>query len=154
MTRNLFALVVAALMLPAAAAAQEDRPAYIRALAAGYKASFVCSNLFNGGISEQQTEADDLKGTYGSLNPILSTLTANIDRQRRLVYVSYDAGLPPRYAVWRVGLGCTQLPIGAMLDSASALPRLGLTPPDLDARAWPMGDQQATAPPSGNAAAI
>ena len=55
-------MLAAASLLPAAALAQQDRPAYVRALAAGYKASFVCSNLFNGGLSEAQTAADDLTG--------------------------------------------------------------------------------------------
>ena len=64
------AAVLAALLLSTSANAQEDRPAYVRALAAGYKAAFVCSNLFNGGISEEQTEADDLRGTYSNLNPL------------------------------------------------------------------------------------
>ena len=59
-------------VLPAAASAQQDRPAYVRALAAGYKASFVCSNLFNGGLSEAQTAADDLTGTYDSLTPLFA----------------------------------------------------------------------------------
>jgi CubicO group peptidase (beta-lactamase class C family) len=134
-----------AALLPAVAWAQEERPAYVRALAAGYKAAFVCSNLFNGGLSEAQTEADDLKGTYSALNPIFPTLTAKVDRQGRTVSVPYDEAMPPRIAVWRPSLGCTQLPIGAGADAAKALPRIGITPPNLDDRPWPMGDRKATA---------
>jgi hypothetical protein len=69
--RHWITMLVAA-MLPASALAQQDRPAYLRALAAGYKASFLCSNLFNGGLSEAQTEADDLKGTYETLTPLFA----------------------------------------------------------------------------------
>lgn len=148
------AAALCAVLLSADAVAQQDRPAYVRALAAGYKAAFVCSNLFNGGLSEQQTEADDLRGTYSSLNPIFPTLTANVDRQRRLVSVPYDAAMPPRIAVWRPSLGCTQLPIGASADAASALPRISVTPPNLDAQPWPTGDRNATARGDGNARAI
>jgi CubicO group peptidase (beta-lactamase class C family) len=154
MTRPLAAAVLTAFLLASGAAAQEDRPAYVRALAAGYKASFICSNLFNGGLSEQQTVADDLRGTYSSLVPIFPTLTATIDGKRRIVSVPYEPGMPPRMAVWRIGLGCTQLPIGASAEAVSTLPQLGLKPPNLDSRPWPMGDRQATAQPSGDAAAI
>ena len=154
MTRHLLAAALASVLLTTGAGAQEERPAYVRALAAGYKAAFVCSNLFNGGLTEQQTEADDLRGTYSSLGPILPTLNATVDRPRRIVSVPYDEAMPPRIAVWRPSLGCTQLPIGAGLEAAGALPRIGAQPPDYDARPWPMGDRQATARPSGNAAVI
>ncbi|MFC7537228.1 serine hydrolase domain-containing protein [Sphingomonas sp. GCM10030256] len=152
--RHFAAAGVASLLLCTGASAQEDRPAYVRALAAGYKAAFVCSNLFNGGLSEQQTETDDLRGTYSSLNPIFPTLTATIDRQGRTVSVPYDDAMPPRIAVWRPSLGCTQLPIGAGPDAASTLPRMPLSPPNLDMQPWPTGDRQATARPNGDAAAL
>ncbi|WP_294173974.1 serine hydrolase [uncultured Sphingomonas sp.] len=153
MTKYLLAATAIFLLAPGAAA-QEDRPAYVRALAAGYKASFICSNLFNGGISEQQTVADDLRGTYSNLNPIFPTLAATIDRERRTVSVPYDPAMPPRIAAWRPGLGCTQLPIGASTEAISTLPQLGVKPPNFDSKPWPMGDRQATALPSGDAAAI
>lgn len=134
-----------ALLLSSAAAAQEERTAYVRALAAGYKAAFVCSNLFNGGLSQEQTETDDLKGAYAALTPIFPALTAKVDRQGSMVLVPYDEAMPPRIAAWRPSLGCAQLPIGATADAASALPRISVTPPDLDAQPWPMGDRDATA---------
>jgi CubicO group peptidase (beta-lactamase class C family) len=145
---------VAAALLAPGAAAQEDRPAYVRALAAGYKASFTCSNLFNGGITPEQTEADDLRGTYANLNLVFASLTASIDRGRRIVSVPYDPVMPPRIAAWRPGLGCTQLPIGATVEAVSALPQLGIATPDLDSRPWPMGDRQASGRPRGNEASI
>jgi CubicO group peptidase (beta-lactamase class C family) len=144
------AAALCAVLLSADAVAQQERPAYVRALAAGYKAAFVCSNLFNGGLSEQQTQADDLRGTYGILNPIFPTLTANVDRERRVVSVPYDEAMPPRIAVWRPSLGCTQLPIGASADAASALPHISVTPPNLDAQPWPMGDRNAAAKGDGD----
>jgi CubicO group peptidase (beta-lactamase class C family) len=154
MVRLIAAAGVAALVLATGASAQEDRPAYVRALAAGYKAAFICSNLFNAGVTPEQTEADDLRGTYSSLNPIFPTLTPTIDRDRRLVSVPYDPAMPPRIAAWRPGLGCTQLPIGASLQAVSALPQLGLAIPNVDGARWPMGDRQALGRPSGNEAAI
>jgi CubicO group peptidase (beta-lactamase class C family) len=153
MTRHIVAGALAAL-LASGVAAQEDRPAYVRALAAGYKAAFTCSNLFNGGITPEQTAADDLRGTYPNLNSVFASLTATIDQDRRIVSVPYDPAMPPRIAAWRPGLGCTQLPIGASIDTVSALPQLGLAVPDLDSRPWPMGDRQAEARPSGSGVAI
>ena len=78
-SRYVIAMLVA--VIPASAFSQQDRPAYVRALAAGYKASFVCSNLFNGGLSEAQTEADDLVGTYDSLTPLFVKLEARVNRR-------------------------------------------------------------------------
>jgi CubicO group peptidase (beta-lactamase class C family) len=148
------AVLAAAALLPGAAFAQADRPAYVRALAAGYKAGFVCSNLFNGGLSEQQTEADDLKGTYESLTPLFAKLEARIDRKARTVSVAYDPTMPPRLAVWRPVLGCTQLPIGAAPEAAAALPRIQAKAPDLDGRPWPTGDRNAVGRASGDVRAL
>lgn len=143
--RAALAWLAAASLVPAAALAQQDRPAYVRALAAGYKASFVCSNLFNGGLSEAQTTADDLTGTYDSLTPLFATLEARVDRQARTVSVAYDPAMPPRLAAWRPTLGCTTLPIGASADATATLPRVQAKAPNLDQQKWPMGDRDAKA---------
>ncbi len=145
------AVPLCAILLSAGAAAQVERPAYVRALAAGYKAAFVCSNLFNGGLSEAQTAADDLTGTYSNLNPFFPTLSTTVDRQRKTVSVPYDEAMPPRIAVWRPALGCAQLPIGASADAANALPRISVAPPNLDARPWPTGDRNAAGKGDGDA---
>lgn len=141
-------------VLSADARAQQDRPTYVRALAAGYKASFVCSNLFNGGLSEEQTAADDLKGTYENLTPLFAELKAGVDRNGRTVSVDYDPAMPPRLAAWRPVLGCTTLPIGAAIDAVAALPRLEAKAPDLDGQRWPMGDRDAVGRVSGDAPAL
>ena len=105
-----FSLVLA---VPAAAQAE---PSYVRALAAGYKASFLCSDIFNAGMTEAQVEADDLKRNYPEYVPIMAGLEAKVDRQARTVSVTFDDKLPPRIAVWRPHLGCAQLPIGAAVQ--------------------------------------
>lgn len=147
----------AAALIAAPAAAQDNRPAYLRALAAGYKAAFLCSNLFNGGLTEAQTEQDDLSGTYETLNPLFPSLSAEIDRERRIVSVPYAEAMPPRIAAWRPHLGCAQLPIGATVEAVPFLPRLETERPPLaqsDARPWPMGDRRATAAVKGDARAL
>ncbi len=49
-------LALAAAFLATPVGAQQDRPDYRRALAAGYKAAFLCSDLFNAGLPEAVVE--------------------------------------------------------------------------------------------------
>ncbi|HEX8192615.1 MAG TPA: serine hydrolase [Allosphingosinicella sp.] len=153
--------IVAALLLllcaATAASAQVGRPEHLRAIAAGYKASFVCSNLFNAGMTAEETERDDLRGTYPELNPLFAQLPAEIDRRTMRVTVRYAENMPPRVAVWRVYLGCSLLPIGAAPESATLVPALQGNPPEFGARddmPWPMGDRRATARLRGDARAL
>lgn len=116
----------------------DDRANWVRAVAAGYKAAFLCGGIFNAGRSERQIEAVELKGIYPEYEEIVPTLTARVDRRRGLVSVTFDRQLPPRYASWRAGRGCTLAPIGA-----APLPAARVTPPPpaaADPRPWPMGD--------------
>ena len=122
--------------------------AHARALAAGYKAAFVCSDNFTAGQTEAQIDADDLTGIYPEYAELVKDLPAVIDRAAKTVSVAFDDRLPPRVAAWRPLLGCAQLPVGADPASAAMLPRLDLAAPDLaatDALAWPYGDAYATA---------
>jgi CubicO group peptidase (beta-lactamase class C family) len=121
--------------------------AHTLALAAGYKAAFLCSGVFDAGESEATATADDLEGIYPDYQEAVRTLPARIDRDARTVSVAFDEHLPPRIAAWRPGLGCAQLPIGAGSEAIALLPRLDVRPPagDPDARRWPDGDQDAIA---------
>ena len=157
MRARIAGLLLAAALLAAPAAAQQDRPEYRRALAAGYKASFLCSDLFNSGLPEAAIEQDDLQRTYPELEPLFDELEAQIDRANRRVLVPFAQGLPPRVAQWRPHLGCAQLPIGAPVETVSTLPALASRGPDLataDRQAWPQGDARATGRPQGDAAAL
>jgi CubicO group peptidase (beta-lactamase class C family) len=148
--------LVAALLLAAPASAQFDRPEYVRALAAGYKAAFLCSDIFNAGQTEAQIEADDLQRIYPELEPLIPKLEATIDREAKTVSVGFSDKLPPRIAAWRPNLGCAQLPIGAGPDSVHLLPRLAVAP-DVDRSdrlPWPNGDRNAAARPKGDARAL
>lgn len=148
-------VVLALLATPLAAAEPSPRTL---ALAAGYKAAFLCSGLFNAGQTQAQITADDLNGIYPDYQPHIAALPATTDREKRQVSVAFDTRLPPRIAVWRPLLGCAQLPIGG--TDTSVVPRL--TPdfqtPDLatlDAQPWPLGDANAAARlPRRNAAAL
>jgi hypothetical protein len=145
--------IVCCAAFTATAAAQRSAP-HTRALAAGYKAAFLCSGIFNAGQTESQVTADDLTGIYKEYEGIVGTLEANIDRRAKIVSVPFSGDVPPRIAAWRPHLGCAQLPIGAAAEAVRALPKLGLTPPQLEA-AWPTGDLDARRDLSiGRAAAV
>jgi CubicO group peptidase (beta-lactamase class C family) len=143
MRKAVAAIALALLASPLVAA--EPTPRTL-ALAAGYKAAFLCSGLFNAGQTEAQVTADDLNGIYRDYQPHIAALSAAIDRDKRQVSVAFDPRLPPRIAIWRPVLGCAQLPIGG--TDASVVPRLAadFKTPDLaalDARPWPLGDANA-----------
>ena len=147
------ALVLTLVAAAPAAAQNQDQARYLRAIAAGYKASFLCSDIFNAGMTEEQVEKDDLQRVYPEVEPLMKMMNAAIDRQARIVSVPFDDKLPPRVAAWRPYLGCAQLPIGAPAGVAAALPQLTTQPPlrDADRLPWPMGDRNALARPRGDA---
>lgn len=124
----------------------DDRANWVRAVAAGYKAAFLCGGIFNAGRTERQIEAVELKGIYPEYDAIVPTLSARVDRRRGTVSVAFDRQLPPRHATWRAGRGCTLAPIGA-----PPLPGDRIAPapvPGADPRPWPLGDAAIAPRPS------
>ncbi len=152
MRTPLFALPFLIIAAPAAAQQSPDDALYDRALAAGYKAQFICSGLWNGGKTMVQIEADELTGIYDRIADIVPTLTAEIGEPARQVRVAFDTDMPPRTAQWRAGLGCAGLPIGADPADGARLPHFSGDPAPylIDESAWPMGDRDALAPSAGN----
>ncbi len=92
-------------------------------LAAGWKAAFTCSASFNGGLPLETIERNELDGIYPDFREAYAKLPdARIDRTRKIVSVAWSDTLPARFAVWRAGFGCTQLPVGADLSDGMVLP--------------------------------
>jgi hypothetical protein len=135
-------------LLAAVPAASQEPTGYDRALAAGYKAQFLCSGLWNGGRTQAQVEQDELSGIYERIAAIVPTLAAEIDEEADQVRVTFDAAMPPRVAQWRDGLGCAGMPIGARPEDGESLPAFATTNgvETFDGRRWPMGDAGAEAP--------
>lgn len=128
---------------------------HARALAAGYKAAFTCSDVFDAGLAPEQIAADDLEGIYRQYQQLVRTLPpARIDRTNHSVSVDFDERLPPRISAWRPGLGCTELPIGAKSEMSSRLPQLTAVRPagEIDKLPWPRGDADAGIGSSASAA--
>ena len=120
-----------------------------RALAAGYKAAFVCSGVFDAGQSQADIDHDDLDGVYPEYQDAVHSLTATVDRATKTVSVTYEPRLPPRIAAWRPRLGCVQLPIGAPASAIALMPRVELRPPSRTIGAiWPDGEGSAAQAPS------
>lgn len=117
-----------------------------RAWAAGYRAAFTCSALWDGaGKPLDAIERDELTGIYKEIEADVRALKADVDASARRVSVRYRDDMPPRIAEWRGGEGCVTLPIGAAATARAA----GAAFParaSLDNRAWPLGDKGAHAP--------
>ena len=102
----------------------------------------ICSGLWQGGLAPDIIESE-LNGRDPTYGEMATTLKTDIDHNRRTVTVEYLPDMPARTVVWRPVLGCVQLPVGASAVMASNLPQVpaSFRAPDLDKRAWPMGDE-------------
>lgn len=108
----------------------DETDATVRAYAAGYKAAFTCSAVFNGGKTPDQIAAQELDGIYPLVADLVKELpAATIERDAKRVAVQYSDTMPPRISQWRPHLGCTQLPVGATAADAASLPAVRLDPP-------------------------
>ena len=117
------------------------------ALAAGWKASFLCSGLFVAGQDEATIAANDLEGANPDIAPHIAGLPVRIDRTAKYVEVGAGDSAPARVAQFVGGRGCVQLPIGGKAGQVPMPPSL-VGGPDLkttDTRPWPHGDRLATA---------
>jgi len=136
-------LTLAAVAVPTHAAGQNAE--INRAWAAGYRAAFTCSALWNGaGKPLDAIERDELTGIYPEIEADVRTLKADIDDKAKIVSVTYRDDMPPRVAMWDRGEGCVTLPIGAKPGHIGGFLNHG--PPSLDDRPWPVGDRNARAP--------
>ncbi|MGF1453972.1 MAG: serine hydrolase domain-containing protein [Alphaproteobacteria bacterium] len=132
----------------AQAAEGGDTAAMERALAAGYKATFLCSGLFTGKRPLPVIAANELSRHYPDYRDIMATLPgALIDRAAKTVSVAWSETLPPRIAAWRPGMGCSQLPMGAGPSMVALLPRLASPMPDVP----PKDDAKTLSPDAGPA---
>jgi len=136
---------IGALFSSSAFAQTEDAARYDRALAAGYKAQFICSGLWNGGKSLAAIKADELSGIYDRIADIVPALLEEVNETGRAVRVRFADDAPPRIAVWNNKTGCTAMPIG--FDGAST-GSAAKTRIFADDQAWPMGDLNAVAHPA------
>ncbi|GHF12093.1 serine hydrolase [Kordiimonas sediminis] len=125
------------------ATAIELMPETLKSQVAGYKAAFTCSATFNARKPVEMINADELSGIRPDYREIFAELPdAEIHAEEKYVSAWYSDDMPPRYAVWRPGLGCSQLPPGADLSMrnqiAGADGIIGMRTKDI--KPWPFGD--------------
>jgi CubicO group peptidase (beta-lactamase class C family) len=140
MCRYLYAPLLC--MAAICAYASEPPPIPLAAQVAGYKVVLTCGATFNGGKSAAMIAADELTGIRVDFRDTFAQLPdAQINLQEKYVAAEFADHLPPRYAVWRRGFGCAQLPVGASLDSRKLLPSAPIK--EVSSRVdalWPFGD--------------
>lgn len=143
-------LTIFSLALCTSALAQTSEPKRQDiALAAGYKAMFTCSALFNGQKTAEQIAEGELANIYPDYTAAMAaTGDAIIDATKKTVSVTFATDMPPRISAWREHLGCTALPQGADESFIKNLPRVKLKTPKRDMADvnWPMGDRLTNAP--------
>lgn len=139
--RLILGAALAAAAVPAQAA--DTNAGLNRAWAAGYRAAFTCSSLWNGaGKPLEAIERDELTGVYPEIEADVRALKAEVDDKAKRVTVRYRDDMPPRIAEWDSRGGCVTLPIGAAARERSDY-RPGR--PNLDGQPWPLGDKGALA---------
>lgn len=146
MAKKTIAGIVSAILTFSASAQDRETPETIAAYAAGYKAAFTCSAIFNAGKSLEQIAKHELHGIYHLLRDDFATLPdANIDRGNKRVSVKYSDSMPPRVSQWRAGLGCSQLPVGAGIEDGEHLPTIDVARPETeDTQPWSKLDSGST----------
>jgi CubicO group peptidase (beta-lactamase class C family) len=138
-----YAQASASASAPAPAPAPKANAELNRAWAAGYRAGFVCSSLWNGGGKPLDAiERDELTGIYPEIEPDVHALKADVDDKAKRVSVRYRDDMPPRIAEWHGREGCVTLPIGAQPSTAMS----SETRPNYDAKSWPLGDKDSSWP--------
>lgn len=144
--RLLASIALTACALPAYAQipAPKANAELSRTWAAGYRASFVCSSLWNGGGKPLDAiERDELTGIYPEIEADVHALKAVIDDKAKRVSVRYRDDMPPRIAEWNGREGCVTLPIGAQSTADASRSEVR---PNYDAKSWPLGDKDASWP--------
>ena len=146
-----FNAILLSLCNPAQAA--EPTP-YQRALAAGYKALFLCSGLFDSRRTQAQIEALELTGIYPDYQALMPELRVDIPANQNRVHVSFDPTMPPRIAYRPFGRGCTLAPIGRPLPDSIVGHGAEWKPLTFDRRPWPQGDAGVRPRPTRALAAV
>jgi len=129
------------------------------ALAAGYKAMFTCSAVFNARKTPEQISGDELSNYYEDyVNAMALTGENEVNAAEQYVSVKFADDMPPRISAWRKHLGCTALPQGVKADFIKHLPHVKLKTPKYNPAdvMWPIGDKLPNTPlPNGiNRAAL
>ena len=120
------ALIAFALLAAPAAAAEDPHKL---ALAAGYKAAFLCSGRWNAGQDVASITRDDLAVPYPEYQAAVTALPATIDEASRTVSVNFANNMPPRIATCCVALRPVATGARDRIDMPAAWRSPSLPPP-------------------------
>ena len=121
------ALALAAPAVAQSASQTDLQQSYDRALAAGYKALFLCSAIANAERngatrSLESVEEWELAGIQAPLNDIIGELVPSVIRTEsgmvQAVTVAWSDNMPPRAALHDEGAGCSLTPLGFNSNAA------------------------------------
>ncbi|WP_113447346.1 serine hydrolase domain-containing protein [Rhizobium cremeum] len=118
-------------------------PALLR-VGTGYAAKIVCSNVFLAGRDPENVLAADVQAPG---HPLLRLVSVDVDREARSVTAQLPGAIAASTAIYREGLGCSNVPDGgAVADTVQPPP---LEPQRIAADApWPAGDRVEAAEPA------
>lgn len=132
MIRQTLAAAVLLLAIPATQASAQTQAEldarYDRALAAGYKALMLCgaianAELFGAERSVESVEQWELAGIQQPQAQYIGELPFQVVRTAEAtvdyVAVNWAEDMPPRYAAYSEGLGCSVLPVGFVLPAST-----------------------------------
>lgn len=162
MTRLLSALALSALLVPAAAGAQQEETydywGFQRDIIRhGQQAILMCNGLFTSDRTLEQVFEQELAFLP---EPVGTPRGGDyvVDRERRAVAVGAGGSRPVMRAAFRDGIGCVILAPDQTFDDIDGLPALELPPPPGDPATipWPDGDliTDPSLPSSVDAAAL
>ncbi len=146
MKRSEIALVVAALLLPAVASAQQEESYdYFRfdrdMIQHGMQAVLMCNGLFTSNRTLEQVFQQEL----AYLRQPVGTPRGGdyvVDWERKAVAIGAPGGTPTMRAAFRKGLGCVIMAPDQTFEDIESLPILAVPPPPGDPATmpWPDGD--------------
>ena len=162
MKRSEIALVVAALLLPAVASAQQEESYdYFRfdrdMIQHGMQAVLMCNGLFTSNRTLEQVFQQEL----AYLRQPVGTPRGGdyvVDWERKAVAIGAPGGTPTMRAAFRKGLGCVIMAPDQTFEDIESLPILAVPPPPGDPATmpWPDGDliEEKPLPSNVNATAL
>jgi len=162
MKRSQIAFVVAALLLPAVASAQQEESYdYFRfdrdMIQHGMQAVLMCNGLFTSNRTLEQVFQQEL----AYLRQPVGTPRGGdyvVDWERKAVAIGAPGGTPTMRAAFRKGLGCVIMAPDQTFEDIESLPILAVPPPPGDPATmpWPDGDliEEKPLPSNVNATAL
>ncbi|WP_234794676.1 serine hydrolase domain-containing protein [Xaviernesmea oryzae] len=136
--RGIFSIVAAGVVALFAGAAGwlAVAPPELLLVGDGYAAKIVCSNVFLAGRDADEVLAQDVQAPG---HPLLRLIHVSVDRERKVVTARMFGFAAPGHAIYREGLGCTNVSPGEFAAFPGNRSLRRRTPQADDSKPWPDG---------------